>query len=61
MAVCESCGKKPQTGNNVSFSMRHTKRQFKPNIRKTKVMKNGKLVAMNVCAKCLKAMDKDRV
>lgn len=61
MAVCSNCGKKPQFGNNVSFSMRHTKRQFKPNIQKTKIMRNGKLVSVDLCAKCLKAMSKDEV
>jgi large subunit ribosomal protein L28 len=61
MAVCNNCGKKPQFGNNVSFSMRHTKRQFKPNLRKTKVMQGGKLVSVTLCAKCIKAMSKDAV
>jgi large subunit ribosomal protein L28 len=59
MAVCEMCGKKPMTGNNVSFSQRHTKRKFKPNIQKTKVFRDGKLVSMKVCTKCLKTMSKD--
>jgi len=61
MAVCDNCGKKPQFGNNVSFSMRHTKRQFKPNIQKTKLWKSGKMVTVHYCAKCLKALAKDEV
>lgn len=61
MAVCHNCGKKPQFGNNVSFSMRHTKRQFKPNLRKTKVMKAGRLVSVELCTKCIKALSKDEV
>ncbi len=61
MAVCDICGKKPQFGSNVSFSMRNTKRQFKPNIQKTRVWRDGRLVSIRACAKCLKAMAKDEV
>ena len=59
MAVCQMCGKKPQSGHNVSFSQRRTKRKFKPNIHKTKVWQDGKLVTMKVCTKCLKTLNKD--
>ncbi len=59
MAVCEMCGKKPQFGHNVSHSMRHTKRKFKPNIQKTKVLRHGRFVTIKVCAKCLKTLNKD--
>lgn len=59
MAVCEICGKGPQFGHNVSHSMRHTKRQFKPNIQKTRVWRDGQWVQIKVCAKCLKTMAKD--
>ncbi len=59
MAVCEMCGKKPQFGHNVSFSERRTRRMFRPNIQKTKIMRNGRLVTVRVCAKCLKTMSKD--
>ena len=48
-------------GNNVSFSQRHTKRQFKPNIQKTKILVDGKLVTMKLCARCLKTLSKDVV
>jgi large subunit ribosomal protein L28 len=58
MAVCESCGKKPQFGNARSFSMRATKRQFKPNIQRITVIENGRAVRKNVCAKCIKTMSK---
>ncbi len=61
MAVCEICGKKPMTGNNVSFSQRHTKRQFKPNLQKTKILRDGQLVSIKVCVKCLKTLSKDEI
>lgn len=59
MAVCEICGKKPQFGHNVSHSMRHTKRKFKPNLQKTTIMRDGHPVKITVCTKCLKTMNKD--
>lgn len=61
MAVCELCGKKPQFGHNVSHSMRHTKRQFKPNIQKTTILRDGKLVKVKICTRCLKTLNKDLI
>ena len=61
MAVCENCGKKPMFGHNVSHSMRHTKRQFKPNIQSTKILRDGRLVKIKLCAKCIKTLSKDVV
>ena len=58
MAVYETCGKKPQFGNARSFSMRATRRQFKPNIQRITVVENGRTVRKNVCAKCIKTMSK---
>lgn len=59
MAVCEICGKKPQFGHHVSFSERKTKRQFKPNLQRTTVLREGRLVKITVCTKCLKTLNKD--
>ncbi len=59
MAKCEVCGKSPQFGHNVSHSMRHTKRQFKPNIQRVKVMEGGRLVSKYMCARCIRNLGKD--
>ncbi|HVO71283.1 MAG TPA: 50S ribosomal protein L28 [Aggregatilineaceae bacterium] len=59
MAKCEVCGKIPQFGNNVSHSKRRTKRQFKPNIQRVKVMENGRLVSRYMCAKCIRTLGKE--
>jgi large subunit ribosomal protein L28 len=59
MAKCDYCGKTPMHGNSRSHSMRATKRQFKPNIQRVKVMVNGRLVSRNVCMRCLKTLVKD--
>lgn len=60
MAKCEMCGKGPQFGHNVSHSMVHTKRQWRPNIQKASVVVGGVEKKMKVCAKCLKTLNKTR-
>jgi large subunit ribosomal protein L28 len=57
MAKCEVCGKGPQFGHNVSHSMRHTKRQFKPNVHKKTVHVRGQKRRLNVCSRCLKNLE----
>jgi large subunit ribosomal protein L28 len=58
MAKCEICGKKPMTGHNVSHSMRHTKRQWKPNIQKVSIFKGGETRKMKLCSRCLRTLSK---
>ena len=58
MAMCENCGKTAQVGNHVSFSFRHTKRLFNPNLQRVKVVEGNKVVRKVLCTKCIKAMTK---
>ena len=37
--VCEKCGKKPQTGNNVSHANNKSKRRFEPNLKQVRAVK----------------------
>jgi len=54
--VCEICGKGRQSGNIVTFSKRHIKRSWKPNIQKVRVVtENGTPKRMNVCTRCLRS------
>ncbi|MCX7830617.1 MAG: 50S ribosomal protein L28 [Acidobacteria bacterium] len=53
--VCEICGKKPVVGNNISHAHNLTKRRWLPNLKKIKVLENGKATHKVVCAKCIKA------
>jgi len=46
-------------GHNVSHSNRKTRRQFKPNIQRVKVLENGHLVSKSVCSRCIRTMSKD--
>lgn len=58
MAKCDNCGKGPMFGNNRSFSMRATRRQFKANIQRVRVQENGVYVRKYMCAKCIKSLSK---
>jgi len=58
MAKCEVCGKGPQFGHNVSHSMRHTKRIWRPNIQSMRLPVNGVERKVHICANCIKAMQK---
>ncbi len=51
---CDICGKGPMVGNNVSHANNRTKRRWLPNIQKVRVYKDGRVVRMRVCTKCLK-------
>ena len=53
--VCEICGKKPLTGNNVSHAHNVTKRRFNPNLQKLRTLSNGRVKKMAVCTKCIKS------
>ena len=58
MAVCELTGKGKQHGNNVSFSLRRTKRVFKPNIQKKTVVVNGKKAQLNLSTQAIRTLKK---
>jgi large subunit ribosomal protein L28 len=56
MAICENCGKKTAFGQSRSFSMKATKRTFRPNLQRVRVMEGGRLVRKTLCAKCIKRL-----
>lgn len=58
MAVCELTGKGKQHGNNVSFSLRRTRRTFEPNIQKKTVVINGKKTKLKLSAKAIRTLKK---
>ncbi|MBU4355327.1 MAG: 50S ribosomal protein L28, partial [Proteobacteria bacterium] len=39
--MCDICGKHPSVGNNVSHANNHTKRRWKPNLRKVRAVTRG--------------------
>jgi large subunit ribosomal protein L28 len=58
MAKCEICGKGSQFGHNVSHSKKATRRQFKPNIKRTRVMIDGQMRRVRICTRCLRTLNK---
>ena len=61
MAVCELTGKGKQHGNNVSFSLRRTRRTFEPNIQKKTLVVNGKKTKLNLSARAIRTLKKKGV
>jgi len=53
--MCDICGKKTAFGNNVSHSHKKTRRTFKPNLQKARVMLDGKVKNISICTSCMKA------
>lgn len=58
---CELTGKGKQFGNNVSFSLRRTKRVFRPNLQKKTFMVDGQKVTMNLSTKAIRTLRKKGV
>ena len=56
--VCDLCGKGTVSGNNVSKSMNHQKRVWKPNLLKVKVKTEGGASTIRICARCLRTSDR---
>ena len=52
---CEICGKGQVSGNNVSHSVRRTRRKWDANIQSVRVSENGTVRHTNVCTHCLRS------
>jgi large subunit ribosomal protein L28 len=57
-ARCELTGKGKQFGHNVSFSLRRTKRVFKPNLQKKTFMVDGQKVTMVLSTQAIRTLKK---
>ncbi len=60
MKKCQITEKKTIVGNNVSNSVRRTKRKFYPNLQKRKIWSTlkKKFIKIIICKKALKTIDK---
>lgn len=58
--VCQVTGKRPTTGNNVSFSHRKTKRRFEPNLQRKRyfVPSENRWVTLTLSTKGMKTITK---
>jgi large subunit ribosomal protein L28 len=57
-ARCELTGKGKQFGHNVSFSLRRTKRVFKPNLQKKTFMVDGQRITMILSTQAIRTLKK---
>lgn len=55
---CELTDKGKQYGHNVSFSLRRTKRVFKPNLQKKTFVVNGQKITMILSTKAIRTLKK---
>lgn len=53
--ICEVCGKKPSTGNNVSHANNKTRKVWYPNLQQVKALKNGTVRSIKVCTRCIRS------
>lgn len=58
MHICDITGKGKQYGNNVSFSYRHTKKVWKPNLQSKTVLVDGKKVKLKVSTQAIRTLKK---
>ncbi len=58
MQKCELTGKGKQFGHNVSFSQRHTKKVWKPNLQTKTLIIDGKKVKMKISTQALRTLKK---
>lgn len=58
MYKCDLTGKGKQFGSNVSFSQRHTKKVWKPNLQNKTVTVNGVKVKLRISTQALRTLKK---
>ena len=58
MQKCDITGKGKQYGHNVSFSLRRTKKVWKPNLQTKTVTVNGKKVRLKVSTSAIRTLRK---
>ena len=58
MQKCEITGKGKQYGSNVSFSQRHTKKVWKPNLQTKTIVLDGKKVSVKIITQAIRTMKK---
>lgn len=61
MQKCELTGKGKQFGHNVSFSQRHTKKVWKPNLQTKTLVIDGKKVRMKLSTQAIRTLKKKGV
>lgn len=58
MRKCDVTGKGKQFGNNVSFSQRHTKKVWNPNLQNKTILVDGKKVKLKISTQAIRTLKK---
>ena len=58
MRVCDITGKGKQYGNSVSFSQRHTKKVWNPNLQTKTIIVDGKKVRLKISTQAIRTLKK---
>lgn len=58
MQKCDITGKGKQYGSNVSFSQRHTKKVWKPNLQSKTVIVDGRRITLKLSTQAIRTMKK---
>jgi large subunit ribosomal protein L28 len=58
MQKCDLTGKGKQFGSNVSFSQRHTKKVWKPNLQTKTVVVDGRKTKMRLSTQAIRTLKK---
>lgn len=53
--ICEVCGKKPATGNNVSHANNKSRRRWLPNLQNVRAASPTGNRQMRVCTRCIRS------
>ncbi len=53
--VCDFCGKRPVTGNQVSHSNQKNRTRWIPNLKRMKAVVNGHTKTVRVCTGCIRS------
>jgi large subunit ribosomal protein L28 len=61
MNKCDITGKGKQFGNNVSFSQRHTKKVWKPNLQSKTLVIDGKKAKVRISTQALRSLKKKQI
>ena len=58
MQICDITGKGKQYGNNVSFSQRHTKKVWKPNLQSKTIIVDGEKIRLKISTQAIRTLKK---
>jgi large subunit ribosomal protein L28 len=58
MQICDLTGKGKQYGSNVSFSQRHTKKVWKPNLQNKTIVIDGKKTKLKISTQAIRTLRK---